>query len=67
MFSSDIKAQNKFSTYVAQPSPAAGSSTVSVLEGTGGGTPPEPAGEDACATERIVFLGASSHCIALSK
>ncbi|HLP78027.1 MAG TPA: hypothetical protein VK327_14045 [Candidatus Paceibacterota bacterium] len=36
---------------VAQPSPAAGSGTVSVrVPGTGGETPPQPTGEDACAT-----------------
>jgi REP element-mobilizing transposase RayT len=39
------------SAYVAQPSPAAGSSTVPVrFSQTGGGTPPQPAGADACAT-----------------
>jgi hypothetical protein len=70
MISLDMKPQNKFPTQVAQPSSAAGSSAVPVLEGNGGETPPEPAGEDACATQRIVFLvifGASSHCIALSR
>jgi len=36
---------------VAQPSPAAGSGTVPVrVSGTGGGTPLQPAGGDACAT-----------------
>jgi REP element-mobilizing transposase RayT len=39
------------STQVAQPSPAAGSGIVPVrVSGTGGGTPLQPAGEDACAT-----------------
>jgi REP element-mobilizing transposase RayT len=39
------------SGYVAQPSPAASSSTVPVREsGTGGETPPQLAGGDACAT-----------------
>ncbi len=39
------------SAYVAQPSPAASSSTVPVRGlGTGGGTPPQLAGGDACAT-----------------
>jgi REP element-mobilizing transposase RayT len=44
------------SAHVAQPSSAAGESTVPVRVGssqrlsTGGGTPPEPAGGDACAT-----------------
>jgi len=37
--------------HVAHPSSAAGSRTVPVrTPWTGGGTPPEPAGEDACAT-----------------
>jgi putative DNA methylase len=39
------------SAYVAQPSPAASSSTVPVrVPGTGGETPPQLAGGDACAT-----------------
>jgi REP element-mobilizing transposase RayT len=39
------------SAQVAQPSPAAGSGTVPVrVSGTGGETPPQPAGGDACAT-----------------
>jgi hypothetical protein len=39
------------SAHAAQPSPAAGSSTVPGLEPrTGGETPPKPAGADACAT-----------------
>jgi len=38
---------------VAQPSSAAGLSTVPVrVSGTGGGTPLQPAGGDACATTR---------------
>jgi len=39
------------SVRVAQPSPAAGSRAVPArVSGTGGGTPPQPAGGDACAT-----------------
>jgi REP element-mobilizing transposase RayT len=39
------------SAFVAQPSPAAGSGAVPArVSGTGGGTPPQPAGGDACAT-----------------
>jgi prepilin-type N-terminal cleavage/methylation domain-containing protein len=49
-----VKARQRGSSVfgtVAQPSPAASSSTVSVREaGTGGATPPQPAGGDACAT-----------------
>jgi REP element-mobilizing transposase RayT len=50
------------SDFVAQPSPAASSSTVPVrginsrivsTTPTGGGTPPELAGEDACATRKL--------------
>jgi nitrogenase molybdenum-iron protein NifN len=36
--------------------PAAGSSSVSLREETRGGTPREPAGEDACATSRIALF-----------
>jgi len=39
---------------VAQPSAAAGSGTVPVrVSATGGETPPQPAGGDACATTRL--------------
>lgn len=48
--------------HVAQPSSAAGSSTVSVrASGIGGETPPQPAGVDACAADglRPLVLGNS--------
>ena len=53
----EIKICRRALLRVARPSPAAGWSTVPVrVSGTGGeiktrgGTPPQPAGEDACAT-----------------
>src|SRR5580658_9329171 len=48
--------------YVAQPSSAASFRTVSVRPPSGGGTPPELAGEDACATTSALGQASSPQC-----